>query len=322
MSLDTRLLRKTYQCHFLTLDIHTNDSHVLENLDDFIDSKEISDAQTSIQISFHINREPKINLPQKNHFLYHGWEGSKPLYHSSMGNRLADVSVDPDNKIVRASIFDGENLPWDQIIGYVFLNPIRLILALNNWFHLHASVVSQDGKGIIISGPSGAGKSTLALILALNGFRLFTDDVCFLRGTSEEIKLLSFPKRVLLKSSALERFEHLNGKGEKGYYDGKTRFPFHLFTNDDPVDSLKPKVVIFPEYQEGEPLTLKEISADEAARKLMKESGFGYFNPALSALAVDHFSAVRGLARQTKAFHLLYHDSELNQFPVLAKSLL
>lgn len=323
ISPDVCLYRKTYQYHFITLDIHTNDSCVLENLDNFLDPKNISITQSSIQIRFYLNRELKAHLPYRYQFLCQGWEGSETLYRSSMGSRLADVSVDPENKIVHATIFDGENLPWDQIIGYVFLNPLRLILALHNWFHLHASVVSQNGRGIIISGPSGVGKSTLALTLAMNGFHLFTDDVCFFQWASPEIKLLGFPKRVLLKTSVLERFKSLNGHySGKLFHDGKVGLPFHLFSGNKPVDSLKSEVIIFPEYQEGGPLTLKEMSADEAAGKLMKESGFGYFNPTLRKLAVDHFSAVRGLVRQTKIFRLLYHDGELNQFPVLIKSLL
>lgn len=41
---------------------------------------------------------------------------------------------------------------------------------------LHASCVSVEGRGVLITGPSGAGKSSLALGLMAYGARLVADD--------------------------------------------------------------------------------------------------------------------------------------------------
>lgn len=44
------------------------------------------------------------------------------------------------------------------------------------YLELHASLVAQDGRGILLRGPSGAGKSDLALRLIDRGFALVADD--------------------------------------------------------------------------------------------------------------------------------------------------
>jgi HPr kinase/phosphorylase len=41
---------------------------------------------------------------------------------------------------------------------------------------LHASCVSVEGRGVLITGPSGSGKSSLALALMAYGARLVADD--------------------------------------------------------------------------------------------------------------------------------------------------
>ncbi len=41
---------------------------------------------------------------------------------------------------------------------------------------LHATCVSIDGRGVLVTGPSGAGKSSLALALMAHGARLIADD--------------------------------------------------------------------------------------------------------------------------------------------------
>lgn len=49
---------------------------------------------------------------------------------------------------------------------------------------LHATCVSVDGRGLLITGPSGSGKSSLALALMAYGARLVADDrtILHLRG--------------------------------------------------------------------------------------------------------------------------------------------
>ena len=55
--------------------------------------------------------------------------------------------------------------------------------------HIHATAVSIDGYGVLITGPSGAGKSDLALRLIDRGARLVADDRVVTRVNSGAVSL-------------------------------------------------------------------------------------------------------------------------------------
>ena len=55
--------------------------------------------------------------------------------------------------------------------------------------HIHATAVSIDGHGVLITGPSGAGKSDLALRLIDRGARLVADDRVVTRANSGAVSL-------------------------------------------------------------------------------------------------------------------------------------
>lgn len=55
--------------------------------------------------------------------------------------------------------------------------------------HIHATAVSIDGYGVLITGPSGAGKSDLALRLIDRGAKLVADDRVVTRVNSGSVSL-------------------------------------------------------------------------------------------------------------------------------------
>ena len=67
-----------------------------------------------------------------------------------------------------------------QLDARCFISPFRTIMSwIANSFGgeiIHASGVSINDEGFLISGPSGSGKSTLALYAALNGGSIIADD--------------------------------------------------------------------------------------------------------------------------------------------------
>jgi ABC-type polar amino acid transport system ATPase subunit len=67
-----------------------------------------------------------------------------------------------------------------QLDARCFISPFRTIMSwITNSFGgeiIHASGISINGEGFLISGPSGSGKSTLALYAALNGCSIIADD--------------------------------------------------------------------------------------------------------------------------------------------------
>ena len=63
-------------------------------------------------------------------------------------------------------------------------------------YSMHAAGFSKDGKVILIPGTSGAGKSTLAITLLRGGFGYLSDDMVFLRRSSDGLRVLGFPEDV------------------------------------------------------------------------------------------------------------------------------
>ena len=55
--------------------------------------------------------------------------------------------------------------------------------------HIHATAVSIDGHGVLITGPSGAGKSDLALRLIDRGAKLVADDRVVTRVNAGRVSL-------------------------------------------------------------------------------------------------------------------------------------
>lgn len=61
-------------------------------------------------------------------------------------------------------------------------------------FHLHATAVSVDGRGLLLTGPSGSGKSSLALQMMAFGADLVADDQVCVTPLSEGGLKLSAPE--------------------------------------------------------------------------------------------------------------------------------
>lgn len=62
---------------------------------------------------------------------------------------------------------------------------------------IHATAISFENKGILLTGPSGSGKSALALDLIARGAKLIADDMVALRPGPEGWPLLSGPGRMV-----------------------------------------------------------------------------------------------------------------------------
>jgi len=70
----------------------------------------------------------------------------------------------------------------------------ELLRRLEGVFFVHAAVVSDTRRTLLLAGPSGHGKTTLALALMRRGFRLLSDDFAPLRRADGMV--LPFAKRV------------------------------------------------------------------------------------------------------------------------------
>ncbi len=109
---------------------------------------------------------------------------------------------------------------------------------------LHASAVEFSGRALLLSGHSGAGKSTLAAVLAGQGHRLLSDDLCALETSGPAPKILpAFPRLNLWQDTAeqlrisVEGLERSRAALQK-YHVPMTTAPFR-------TEALVPAGIIF-----------------------------------------------------------------------------
>lgn len=87
--------------------------------------------------------------------------------------------------------------PPESLAAYLVIFGVCLSLMLQGEETLHATIVSQGGKGLGLIGPSGTGKSTLAAQLIRRGARLVTDDVARFDFSGSEARV--YPGSCYLK---------------------------------------------------------------------------------------------------------------------------
>ncbi len=170
---------------------------------------------------------------------------------------------------------------------------------------LHAAVIAQKNKGIIMPGFPGAGKSTLTAELMFNDWQLLSDELTLIDDIHH---LIPSPRPVSLKNQSIDIIQN--------------RHPQSVFTSiakdtaKGTVAHLKPKhsdieqahqkatpfAIVFPHYQANAALTTKQLDPAEAL-VVLAEQGFNYH--LLKQEGFHRLSAVID-ACQDRCFHLTY----------------
>lgn len=143
------------------------------------------------------------------------------------------------------------------------------IATRSHWLLLiHAAVVARHDGAIILPGNSGSGKSTLAAALAAGGWRLFCDEFAMI--VPDDCTVHPSPRPVSLKNRSVavmrdrcpERMLPLDftktSKGTVSY--------FLPSVDDIERQSVraKPRLLILPQWQAGNPPTLTRLTASDA----------------------------------------------------------
>jgi len=90
-----------------------------------------------------------------------------------------------------------------------------------NFYIIHAGVVSRGGKGVVVVGTSSFGKTTLTLELVRKGFNFLSDEFCPIDSRTK--KICSFPRGLSLREGSMHILRDIPDKIATLRGDAKTR---------------------------------------------------------------------------------------------------
>jgi HprK-related kinase A len=176
----------------------------------------------------------------------------------------------------------------------------------HRWVAVHAAVLERNGRTMILSAESGAGKSTLCAALALNGWRLFSDEFALIDPDTG--KLTPLPRPISLKNASIEIIRRRGGDtvfGPEGVDIEGARF-VHMKPPPDSVrrarEDAAPAWVIVPRWAAGRPTTIDPLPKAQALLRLTDQS-FNY-----NYLGAKGYECVAELVRRSQCYTLEYSD--------------
>ena len=143
------------------------------------------------------------------------------------------------------------------------------------FLNIHAGVIGDRSKCILLPAPPGSGKSTLTASLVHAGFEYFSDEVALLEEGSFDV--FPVPLAICVKASGIDavadRFPGLRGLECTQRGDGK-RVVYMPPPPESRPASDEPRPVaalVFPRYTSGAPASLVPLSKFDALKHLMDE---------------------------------------------------
>ena len=181
-----------------------------------------------------------------------------------------------------------------------------IVQRVGRYVLLHAAVVEQAGRAIIIPAPSGSGKSTLCAALVCRGWRLLSDEIAIIRPTDG--RALANPRPVALKNSSIQAVSRFSpdayiGPACEGTIKGTVAF---MRVPDDSIDrnheDAVPALLISPAYRAGEPTRIDMME---------KAQGFAWLvdNAINYAMTLERgFETFSTLVESCPIYRLRYSD--------------
>ena len=174
----------------------------------------------------------------------------------------------------------------------------------HHWVAIHAAVVERGGRAMVLSAVSGAGKSTLCAALALDGWRLLSDEFALLDPASG--LLMPLPRPVSLKNASIEVIRArgpLAVFGAEGIDIEGARF-VHMKPPSDSVrrarEAAVPSLIVFPRWVAGSQTSLEAIPKAQSLMRLTDQS-FNY-----NFLGVRGYEAVAAMVGRVRCYALEY----------------
>lgn len=171
---------------------------------------------------------------------------------------------------------------------------------------LHAGVLEQQGKALIMPATPGSGKSTLSAALAQRGWRFLSDEFCLIHAGHGQV--IPIPRPTPLKNESIEVIRNFAPDVFIGPLFDKTRKGTigHLRAPKASVERMKetatPAWIVFPQYQAESGVIIEPLTKAAAFLKLATNS-FNY-----TLLGETGFKGIHALIEACECYNLCYSN--------------
>ena len=253
---------------YVHLNISTNSKRIYRLVDNFLDFYGMPRARRKVKINFSLKEAAPVRRAGARAFIY-GLHRDKRIF----AENIATVETDPAKGVVNGTVFHYQESCKEQILDFIFSQPLRAVLAHHNLFFLHASAVCRGSSCILISGPQYSGKSTLALALTKKGFGFLTDDDCFVKLAGKKAKVFPFATKMGVTKNTLKKYPGLNRRLLRHYrYGKKRRVSMRHVLTPQGGEGYMCRMVLFPVYRKKEAAGLNILPKEEALSRLIEDA--------------------------------------------------
>ncbi len=131
-----------------------------------------------------------------------------------------------------------EELEWAVMMGILSYH--------RDFIKIHASGLSRNGRGLLLSGPPGSGKTTLALNMLLDGWSCLSDEVILIDPGKSMI--LPLPRCFHVDDRTLELIPDIIAEEKEDVFkdnSGKRRFDPYSIRKDWAAEPSAPEWIVF-----------------------------------------------------------------------------
>ena len=213
------------------------------------------------------------------------------------------------------SLFNGENTAG---LGVILMGEVLFHLICNNdkGLAIHAGLVSDDNKAILIPGTSGSGKTSVTTWLLTKGMRYHTDELVTIHLASHNLKAFCRPLNIKTNGVAAVKslidFDAI--EDQLRVSQGVTMIPHRLVNPDYRAELPKITHVIFPKYIADTKPELIKLSGAEAGLEMMRS------NVIARNLPSHGFTEIIKIVRNIPAYRV--HYQHFDDLPALMEQVL
>lgn len=191
---------------------------------------------------------------------------------------------------------------------------------VNQYLLIHAAVVEQGGRAVILPAPPGSGKSTLCAALVHRGWRLLSDEVALIPFDGSGLRALARP--ISLKNESINVIARFvpGATFNKPAYNTNKGTVTHLLAPPEHVarvdETALPAWVVFPRWQAGAKAQLTTRDKADTVVELAKNS-FNY-----GVLGKRGFETMSDLVAACACHDFVYGDLDdaMGVFEALARA--